>query len=82
MYDKTSVEDYENYDDFNEFIDISNMSPLEENEEEQKEGTGLKILIPNKLLTRLPTLLPQIEAGNNSSKLKNEIRKILYLASA
>ena len=42
-------------------------------------GTRLKILIPNKLLTRLPILLPQIKAGNNSYKLINEIRQISYL---
>ena len=30
------------------------------------------------MLNRLPTLLAQIEAGNNSDKLKNEIRQILY----
>ena len=28
-------------------------------------GTGLKILTPNKLLTRLPILLAQIKARNN-----------------
>ena len=43
------------------------------------EGTGLKILTPNKLLTRFLILLAQIKAGNNSYELKNEIRRILYL---
>ena len=42
-------------------------------------GTGLKTLTPNKLLTRLPILLAQIKTGNNSYKLKNEIRKTLHL---
>ena len=41
-------------------------------------GTGLKILTIKQMLNRLPTLLAQIPAGNNSSKLKNEIRQILY----
>ena len=41
------------------------MPPLEEDQEEVKEGKGLKILTPNKLLTRLPVLLAQIKAGNN-----------------
>ena len=50
------------------------MPPLEGD-----EGKGLKFLTLNKLLTRLPTLLAQIKAGNNSNKLKNEIRKILHL---
>ena len=30
------------------------------------------------MLNRLPILLAQIQGGNNSSKLKNEIRQILY----
>ena len=34
----------------------------------------LQILTPNKLLTTYPILLSQIKAGNNSYKLKNEIR--------
>ena len=42
-------------------------------------GTGLKILSPKELLTRLPILLAQIKARDNSYKLKNEIRQILYL---
>ena len=66
-------------DDSDEFIDISDMPPLESDEEEVKEGKGLKILIPNKLLTRLPISLVQVKAGNNSYKLKNKIRQILYL---
>ena len=43
----------------------------------KKIETGLKILTPNKLLTRIPILLAQIKTGNNSYKLKNEIRQIL-----
>ena len=42
-------------------------------------GTGLKILTPNKLLTRLLILLVQIKDGNNSYQLKNEIIQVLYL---
>ena len=55
------------------------MPPLEGDEEEVKEWKGLKILTPNKLLTRLPILLAQRKAGINSYKLKSEIRQILYL---
>ena len=39
------------------FTDLPPMPPLEGNEEELKEGIGLKILTPNKLLPRLPLLL-------------------------
>ena len=31
------------------------------------------------MLSRLPILLTLIQAGNNSTKLKNEVRQILYL---
>ena len=39
-------------------------------------GAGLKILNSKQMLNRLPILLAQIQAGNNSSKLKNEARQI------
>ena len=39
---------------------------------------GLKILTPNQMLSRLPITLAQLKAGNNSEKLKNQIRQILY----
>ena len=57
---------------------VPSMSPLEVDEEE-KERKGLKILTTYKLLSRFPILLAQIKAGNNQNKLKNEVRKILYL---
>ena len=42
-------------------------------------GSGLKILTKKQMLSRLPILLAEVQAGNNSTKLKNEIRQILYL---
>ena len=45
----------------------------------RQEGEGLKILIPNQMLKRLPIALAQIKAGNNSESLLNEIRKILCI---
>ena len=48
------------------------------NQLEQQEGKGLKILTPNQMLSRLPITLAQLKAGNNSEKLKNEIRQLLY----
>ena len=41
-------------------------------------GSQLKSLTPNQMLRRLPISLAQLNAGNNSEKLKNEIRQILY----
>ena len=46
--------------------------------EEQKEGAGLKILTPKKILQRLPISLAQVKAGNNSESLLDEIRQIVY----
>ena len=45
---------------------------------QKQQGKGLKILTPNQMLSRLPIALAQLEAGNNSEKLKNEIRQLLY----
>ena len=39
----------------------------------------IKKLASKKLLPRLPILLAQIKARNNSNNLKYEIRKMLYL---
>ena len=39
---------------------------------------GLKILTNKQMLNRLPILLAQIQAGNNSKSLKNELRQIIY----
>ena len=40
--------------------------------------SGLKILTNKQMFNRLPILLAQIQAGNNSKSLKNEIRQMLY----
>ena len=45
---------------------------------ESQEGKGLKILISNQMLKRLPIALAQVKAGNNSRSLLNEIRQIVY----
>ena len=61
--------------DKEKFVDIQTMALLEGDEEELKECKGLKILIPDKLLTRLLIPLTQISAGNNSYKLDIKIRQ-------
>ena len=45
---------------------------------QNQQGQALKILAPNQMLNRLPITLAQLKAGNNSEKLKNEIRQLLY----
>ena len=46
--------------------------------EESEIGKGLKIMTPKQMITRLPILLAQKQASNNSQKLNNEIRQIIY----
>ena len=36
------------------------------------------MLTSDQMLSRLPISLAQLKAGNNSQKLKNEIRQLLY----
>ena len=45
---------------------------------QNQQGKGLKVLTPKQMLSRLPITLAQLETGNNSEKLKNEIRQLLY----
>ena len=54
------------------------LSLLKKEKKKKKSGEGLKILTSNQMLSRLPITLAQLEAGNNSEKLKNEIRQLLY----
>ena len=46
--------------------------------QDETKGAGLKILTPIQMLQRLPTARAQVKAGNNSEKLLNEIRQIVY----
>ena len=68
-----------------EEIDEESMLENEEIESEEstaqkknQQGKGLKIITPNQMLSRLPISLARLNAGNNSEKLKNEIRQIFY----
>ena len=56
--------------------DLESEESAEKNRKEK--GVGLKILTPNQMLCRLPITLVKFKAGNNSKKLKNEIRQLLY----
>ena len=47
-------------------------------ENRNQQVLGLKILTSNEMLGRLPITLALLNAGNNSEKLKNEIRPLLY----
>ena len=43
-----------------------------------QSGRRLKSLTPSQMLSRLRISLAQLNAGNNSEKLKNEISQLLY----
>ena len=73
LLSKDNADDIEN-------VDIRDMPDVESEEdaERKQKGYGLKIMTPNQLITRLPILLAQKQAGNNSQKLNNEMRQIIY----
>ena len=58
--------------------DIIDLYNLKSDSDTSKKGERLKILNNKQIINRLPILLAQIEAGNNSNKLKSEARQILY----
>ena len=60
------------------YEDYSSMILEERKLAREQEGKGLKILTPNQMLKILPIGLAQIKAGNNSERLLNEIRQIVY----
>ena len=61
-------------------VDIRDMPDLEpeEDAEKRQKGQGIKIMTPNQLITRMPIFLAEKQAGNNSQKLNNGIRQIVY----
>ena len=60
----------------NEIVNI--VEEILEFKKQKQEGKRLKILISDQMLSRLPITLAQLKAGNNSEKLKNKIRQLLY----
>ena len=58
---------------------ISDLDNIKSGTDTSKKGEGLKILTNKQMLNRLPILLAQIQAGNNSKSLKNELKQMLYL---
>ena len=47
-------------------------------EQKNQQGQEVKILSKQQMITRLPVLLAKLQVRNNSQKLKNEIRQLLY----
>ena len=66
---------YDKTDD--EQSDATDMPELKTEEStKQEEGQRLKILTPQQMLSRLPILVAQLQAGNNLQKLKTETRQL------
>ena len=47
-------------------------------EHKTTKRTAFNILTPKQMLQKLPIALAQVKAGNNSEKILNEIRQIVY----
>ena len=80
MYQSGRDEDFSDrywndYDD-NEIYTPQKLTPR--NIPDEQQGSSLKILMPDQMLSRLPNSLAQLKAGNNSEELKNEIRQLFY----
>ena len=63
----------------NEIVDI--VEKILEFSKQNQTGVGLKILIPDQMLSRLPITLTQLKAGDSSEKLKNEISNSCILCT-
>ena len=78
MGNVSKFEDYKSRRYVKSLQDIADLYNPKSGSDTSKKGEGLKILINKQTLNRLPILLAQIQAGNNSKSLKNDLRQILY----
>ena len=62
---------------FKDYIEILSDANYDLKHGETK-GKGLKILTHKQMLQRLPIAFAQVKAANNSERLLNEIRQIVY----
>ena len=72
------VLDYVAFDKNTSYNDSDSKQDYFDSEFSETEGSGLKVLTPNQILSRLPITLAQLKAGNNSEKNKNETRQLLH----
>ena len=62
----------------NKLINIVEFILYLNDQSQDQQQQGLKILPPDQMLSILPISLASLNAGNNSEKLKNEIRQLFY----
>ena len=72
----TSKDNVYKIEGMNKIADIAELVLYFNNDDHY--GQDLNILTPNQMLSRLTISFAQLNAGNNSEKLKNEIRQLLY----
>ena len=76
IIDYTNKDDVAKIKEIEKIIDI--VEKILEFHKKIQSGQGLKMLAPNQMLSRLLISLAQLNAVNNSEKLKNKIRQLLY----
>ena len=74
--DKQSDKERDKQPDTTDMPEIESEESVEQNR--KQKAVELKILTPSQMLSRLPITLARLKAGNNSEKLKIEIRQLLY----
>ena len=62
---------------FRDYIEMLS-DPNYDAKQNESKGAGLKILAPKQMLQRLPIAHAQVNTGNNSEILLNEIRQIIH----
>ena len=76
--ENTSKGDVNKIEENDKVMDIVEHIIYFNDQDKDQQGQGLKILTPSQTLSRLPISLAQLNAENNSGKLKNELRQLLY----
>ena len=79
VFKEKSDREKQEFDEQSNNTDIPELESKESVEQNKKQReVGIKILTPDQMLSRLPITLAKLKAGNNSQKLINEIRQLLY----
>ena len=76
--ENTSKGDVNKIEENDKVMDIVEHIIYFNDQDKDQQGQGLKIITPSQTLSRLPISLAQLNAENNSEKLKNELRQLLY----
>ena len=79
VFKEKSDREKQEFDEQSNNTDIPELESKESVEQNKMQReVGIKILTPDQVLSRLPITLAKLKAGDNSQKLINEIRQLLY----